>query len=905
MLSQLEKEGYSKIREDLIFVMSCFRDMLISLNETEIANLLPWVNEEIDFNPGNGIPEEKLIQALSISFQLLNMVEENGAVQFRRKVETNIGLDAIRGSWGETFKQWRNEGLGQEEIAELLSTIEVMPVLTAHPTEAKRVTVLDLHRELYLLLVRKENQVWTSNEREAINDNIKSLLERLWRTGEIYIDKPDVASERNNVMHYFTRVFPNALRHSDRRLSDAWRKMGYDTEYLKYPEQFPLVQFGSWIGGDRDGHPYVSGEVTFETLLLHRKAALNLIRELLVELAKKLSFSAFRNYVPEKLSNIIDKYSGSLRKQGTKAVQRNFGEPWRQFLNLVIAKLDNTIAEKFIDPLTFYSKSEALTQDLLILRESLYETGAAGIACDILFHVERVVRCFGFHLAKLDIRQNSVYHEKAISQLLKVAGFEDYNYADWDEEKRLIFINNELKVLRPFVVKGTSCGPEADSVLDYYRVLKDYIDKYGYAGIGSLIVSMTRSLSDLLLVYLLMREVGILHVPLQVVPLFETIDDLVESHEILSSFLEHPVTKSRLGKMENPLQEIMLGYSDSNKDGGITASRWSIYKAERKLTETGKKHGVKLKFFHGIGGTISRGGGKMHRFLDSMPPGSMSGKIKITVQGETIAQQFANLLNATYNLEMLLAGSARQAVLSILPREISPYPFDTMDKLAAMSLENYRKLIEHPEFLSFYSNATPIDILEQSKIGSRPARRTGQRSLNDLRAIPWVFSWNQSRFNLTGWFGIGSALMQMHRHYPGDYEKLKSAVKYWPLLRYALIQIETNLINTNHIVMNSFAELEPNESTRKQIMDLLLEDFEKCRKEIEGLLGSPSSERRIALLENVKLRGDALNLLHGFQIKYLIEWRQTRGLSLEKGEVLLKKLLLIVNALSGGLKNTG
>ncbi|MBT8180323.1 MAG: phosphoenolpyruvate carboxylase, partial [Eudoraea sp.] len=462
----------------------------------------------------------------------------------------------------------------------------------------------------------------------------------------------------------------------------------------------------------------------------------------------------------------------------------------------------------------------------------------------------------------------------------------------------------ELKRKRPFLVAGISCGPEADNVLGYFREVKTYVTQYGTEGIGSIIVSMTRSLSDLLLVYLFLREVGLQDTNLPVVPLLETIDDLIAGPEILSAFLNHPVLQEQRKESPSFSQEVMLGYSDSNKDGGILTSRWNIYKTEENLTKVGDDLGVKLCFFHGRGGTISRGGGKIHRFLDSMPPGSMSGHIKMTVQGETIANQFANRLTATYNLEMFVAGTARQAMINSSKTK-NEQLYNIMNRLVDLARTTYRKLLDHPNFIDFYAKATPIDVLEQSKIGSRPARRTGQRTISDLRSIPWVFSWSQSRFNISGWFGIGTALGEFQKQYPKDFEKLKQLTNDWAFLKYSLIQIESNLLNSDTVIMNAFADQLEDPQTRQELMDLILTDYLTGLEKIEELTEASVEERRISKLENIKLRKDALRVLHEIQLEYLIKWRNLLETDPKKGNHYLLKLLLLVNALSGGLKSTG
>ncbi|MEL6654137.1 MAG: phosphoenolpyruvate carboxylase, partial [Bacteroidota bacterium] len=534
-------------------------------------------------------------------------------------------------------------------------------------------------------------------------------------------EKPRLEDERSNLMHYFVNVFPEALRLTDLRLQDAWREKGFSEDLLAWPEQFPRLQFGSWVGGDRDGHPFVSPAFTASTLLLHREAAIKMLIQALSQLAAKLSFSQYTHSFPKDLLAEIEQVASQLGDAGEHALKRNPSEPLRQYVNLILVRLENALDDQAEEG-TYYRRPVGLKADLHRLRSFLLQLGAERIARQWLFPVERMLDCFGFHLAKLDIRQNSAYHEKAITQILQTAGFEDYEYASWEESKRLKFLNQELQRNRPFIVYGQQCGPEADNLLGYFREVKQYVDRYGVDGIGSVIVSMTRSVSDLLVVFLFLREVGLLDAQLPVVPLLETIDDLIAGPEILDTYLQHPVLVAQRDSEAAFVQEIMLGYSDSNKDGGILTSRWNIYKAEESLTEVADKHAVKLRFFHGRGGTISRGGGKIHRFLESMPAGSMSGQIKMTVQGETIANQFANRLNACYNLEMFVSGTARQAMRTRSAKQDERL-YAIMDRLVPLTRSTYRDLLDHPQFIPFYRHATPIDILEQSRIGSRPSRR--------------------------------------------------------------------------------------------------------------------------------------------------------------------------------------
>jgi phosphoenolpyruvate carboxylase len=498
---------FDKIREDMDFLENCFQEVLSDLGEHELVKMLKSDKESATTEHPE--LEEKQIQVLSIYLQLMNLVEENAAVQSRRAQVNKQGPDAIRGSWGETFKRWKAQGLTEAQMLDVLQKVKVVPVLTAHPTEAKRTSILDLHREIYLKLVELENKSFTPSERNVLALGIKTLLERWWRTGEVYLEKPTVETERKNVVHYFSKVFPMALRRSDIQLKQSWQEMGFSPGIMQLPQQFPRLQFGSWVGGDRDGHPYVTAKLTQSTLMAHRKAALELLREQLERLAANMSFSEIRNPVPELLKEAIEKKRESFGTKGKLAVERNPLEPWRQFLNLVLLQLDHTMNGMPREDYPYYERSEELSADLNTIRQSLMEIHAGKIINDMLFPIERMVQCFGFHLAKLDIRQNSEFHDKAMEQILQGTYPELPSYRTWDEERRIAFITEELKSPRPFAVRGKSFGPEADKVLDCYRVVKKHTDQYGAEGIGSFIVSMTRGVSDLLLVYLFLRETGL------------------------------------------------------------------------------------------------------------------------------------------------------------------------------------------------------------------------------------------------------------------------------------------------------------------------------------------------------------------------------------------------------------
>ena len=898
----INSNSFQKINEDRNFIIGCYLEMLSRINEDEVIELIK--SNQFSEKENGKLTTDKIIQSLSIYFQLMTLIEENAATQYRRRIENQEDDNVVRGSWAEAIKLWKKQGIGEDEMIQTISQTKVMPVLTAHPTEAKRITVIEIHRALYLLLAKKENTSLSRPEQNIIKESIINLLERWWRTGEIHLEKPQIEDERANIIYYLTSILPTVVEISDEQLKASWIEMGLNRIKIINPDNFPKIGFGSWVGGDRDGHPFVTPRITQETLALHRKHALSLLKNKLIETAIKFSVSAITNPVPYRLTEAINQNSRELGLQGENAIKRNPYEPWRQYINLLIVKLDNTISNNFADSKAYYRSSKDLQEELKFFRDILVDNGMKGLAQDILFSLERMVSCFGFHLAKLDIRQNSTFHDKAISQILKINGEKDHVFEKWNEEKRVEYLNKLLENNTLITDVTVSYGDEADNVLDCYRVIRNYINQYGSDGIGSFIISMTRSLSDLLAVYFLMKETQLLNSAIKVVPLLETIEDLHHGPDILEKFLQHPATRQRASKIANQ-QEVMLGYSDSNKDGGTIASKWNLYTAEQRLSEVGKKNNFGVYFFHGTGGTISRGGGKYHRFLESMPENTVNGTIKITVQGESISQLFGNPLTATYNLNALTAGVARQTILSNHKLDKIKYPLEIMDYLSEKSFGYYRELIEAPGFINFYGKVSCIDVLEKSKIGSRPARRTGTRTLNDLRAIPWVFSWNLSRITITGWYGLGNALKTMKSERPEAFQVLKKNINDWAFLKFLFIQTETNLIISNKEIMHAYGQLDDNVDERVYFMSKILADYENCFHIIEELFEEQATDRRSGQYDNLLWRTEKLNVLHQLHIRYLKEWRAINDENSTEKEKILTKLLSIINALSSGLKNTG
>lgn len=917
-------EFLGKIERDRDFLTACFRDVLHEIGEHAIARALP--GEGIVQDLGELTLSTGLTQAYCIWFQLLSMVEENAIAQHRRALQAEGRLAEDPGSWENHFARLKALGLTGGDIAAALPGTKVEPVLTAHPTEAKRQTVLEHHRELYLLLLQRENTMYTPAEQEDIREEIKALLERLWRTGEIFLEKPDVASELRNVIHYLRNVFPQVLPFLNRRLRQAWRDAGFAPALLQDPRCRPRLSFGNWVGGDRDGHPFVTAEVTAATLHELRSGALSLVHDRLLRLARHLSLSDRLQRPPAALIGRIAELVQGLGQGGQRAIRRNTDEPWRHFVNLMIARLpaDTAGAEGIhrpSDPCCYRCAAE-LSDDLAILYDSLVKIGARRLAETEVAPVLDTVRIFGFHLAKLDIRQNSQFHDRALAQLLTAGGLEGTGFPEWPEERRVAFLDGELNSLRPFARTGASVGPEADAVLGCYRVVGEHIGAHGRDGLGALIISMTRSLSDLLAVYVLAREAGLvveeadgLVCRMPIVPLFETIEDLRRSPDILRSFLDHPLTRrslshlARIDGLDRPAQQVMVGYSDSNKDGGILASLWNIYRAQEEMTKVGRTAGVRIRFFHGRGGTVSRGAGPTHRFLNALPVGAVNGDLRLTEQGEVIAQKYANRITAAHNLELLFAGTmavtlrhARMGEQDDRLRQLVP----VMDRLAAWSRAAYQALLQTEGFLAFWTQATPIDAIESSRIGSRPVRRTAERTLANLRAIPWVFSWSQSRFFLSGWYGVGSALDRLRAEDPEAFETLRGCAFDWPLLRYMVSSAASSLAAADPEVMRLYADLVEDRTVRDRFMGLIEAEFQRTQAALEAVFSGPLAERRPRIHAMLSVRREGLRPLHRQQIEILRQWRALRGTANNRlVEDLESQLLLTLSAIAGGLGTTG
>jgi phosphoenolpyruvate carboxylase len=908
--------GFRQIDADIHWLADCLAEVLRDLGEDDLARWVPWRSPEAGSSP-DADPPARLGLAYAMAFQILNTVEEQAAAAMRHLRESTEGPAAERGLWADQLAELRRAGTDDPSLAAAIAAVEVEPVFTAHPTEAKRSSVLEQHRDLTQLL----QSAHSPSDRQARRGEVMALLERLWRTGEILLEKPSVADERRNVLNYLRDVLPGVIPELDRRLRDAWISSGLDTDDLSDPTRLPRLRFGTWVGGDRDGHPGVTAAVTAETLERLRANALVVLYRALSRLATRLPLADWVQAAPPELLALRDSCVHALGDDARPFLQMHPGEPWRQTVELLAARLPVELhpgqLARIRQSSGRYSHPSELESDLLTLHRSLTHAGAARLAHHDVTPVRRILHTFGFHLARLDVRQNSAFHERALAQLLSAAGLDASQWSEWSEAERLRLLEREIRSPRPFLHPSASAGPEADAVLETYRVLAQHLALHGHEGVGALIVSMTRRVSDLLTVYVLAREAGLLRqfpegmvCLLPIVPLLETVEDLERGPDLVRAFLEFPVTRTslafhakRAGRPDILRQQVMVGYSDSNKDAGILASHWALQRAQTRLASVGELTGVRIQFFHGRGGTISRGAGPTHRFLEALPPGSLDGSIRLTEQGETIAQKYGNPGTARYHLELLLSGVAatawRHRRAEPLPENLVPL----LDQLAAASRSEYRQLLESDGFLIFHRQATPLDALENTRIGSRPTRRTGQASLADLRAIPWVFSWTQARFYLTGWYGVGSALATLD---DASFDIIRSHLAGVPFLQYLLTNVETSLASSDPEVMREYASLVTDPDIRQRIGSRIESEWNRTRENLARLRGADYLSRRPRLTRTLALRAQPLRVLHRQQIALLARWRDAlRSGDDSQAATLFPELLLTVNAIASGLRTTG
>jgi phosphoenolpyruvate carboxylase len=895
-------EGY--LTRTAALLHECLRDV-VRTHHPEIERVL--AGELLD---PQAPPElvARAIQAQGMWFQLLSIAEQNAAMRQRRQREVERGYDQLRGTFAQVVTAAARGGVAANEMRAVVAMLRVRPVITAHPTEAKRVTVLEKHRRIYRRLVDLEAPRWTPRERGALVDNLRTEIELLWLTGELRLAKPTVVQELAWGLYFVNENLFEVVPELVDKLEHALRQ-AYPGDHFDVP---PFFQFGSWIGGDRDGNPFVTNDVTRRTLIDNRIASLRRYRQRVADLLRALSAT-------ERAAPIAPEFREALglaleaSGDAERIRQRNPGEVYRQFVTCMMHKLDAalTSAERreATPQTTAYRTAEELIGDLRTLEAGLTAARGARAAELLVRPVRREVEAFRFSTFRLDVRDNSPRVNAAVAALWRARNPGEPP-APASPEWRT-WLQSELA--RPLRADRAAPPPEAAEAVDLFQLIHEARDCLDREAVGSFILSMTHDVADILGVYLLAKEAGLFadaagveSCTLPIVPLFESIDDLRRAPEIVRDLLQVPLVR-RSVRAQGSVLEVMIGYSDSNKDGGFLSSNWELAKTQLRLTRLGRECGVPIAFFHGRGGSVSRGGAPTGRAIAAQPAGSIQGRLRLTEQGEVVSFKYANRGTAAYQTELLAASVLEHSLKSEREQALVPTTeFDeAMEALSGAAHAAYRRLVEHPRLVDYFQAASPVEEIALLNIGSRPARRTGARTLADLRAIPWVFAWAQNRHSIPGWYGLGSGLATFLdvRGTRGE-ALLKRMFKDFRLFRLVMDEVEKTLAYVDLDLAREYAELVPDPWLRQEIFSLVTDEYHRTVEVVRRLTGCTElAERFPQFRQRLASRLPTLNQVNRQQVELLRRYRATGG---EKPpEDQLAALLSSINCIAAGFGTTG
>ncbi|GLI94628.1 phosphoenolpyruvate carboxylase [Methylocystis echinoides] len=851
----------------------------------------------------------RALQAQGILFQLVSIAEQAYAMRRRRRIEREKGHDKLLGTFDYVLSSAAAAGVSAADVHAQLQTLRIRPVITAHPTEAKRVSILEKYRRIYLLMRELESTRWTDREREALVKSIYDQVELLWLTGELHLEKPTVEHEVAWGQHFFQETIfdlaPELLSAFERAL-----KRHYPNEKF---EVTPFFQFGSWIGGDRDGNPFVTNEVTRRTMRQNATASLNYYRTRVVDLVRSLSISERAATIPPAFLEELDRRLGQL-PDGAAIAQRNDKEPYRQFVTTILRKIDNTLAATNDEPVSGprYTSADKLIGDLLLLESVLAEAKSEALAIDLVRPLRRAVEIFRFSTVRLDIRQNTTRTTSALHELWRIRTGGETPPALLSPEWRS-WLMKELDTPRGAPIPRDTLTPDTRDVIEMFEVVADMRASLDREAFGSFILSMTSSADDVLGIYLLAKEAGLFadaagvdHITLPIVPLFETIGDLQAAPDIMRDLLQVPVVR-RSTQAQGDLQEVMIGYSDSNKDGGFLSSNWELFKAQARLTEVGREMDVAIAFFHGRGGSVSRGGAPTGHAIAAQPAGSIRGRFRSTEQGEVVSFKYANRGTAAYQMELLASSVFAHALRSeredaLVPRK----DFDeALEEISAASFAAYEKFISDPDLVTYFQAASPLEEISLLNIGSRPARRFGAKSLADLRAIPWVFAWAQNRHSITGWYGVGSGL-KAFVDARGDrgLELLRWMFEDSRLFRLILDEVEKTLALVDMGIAKQYAGLVADEAVREKIFKMIEDECALTREMVLRVTGDRElTERFKEYAARLSHRLPVINDVNREQVELLRRFRTAQS-EAEKEDAKVP-LLISISCIAAGLGATG
>jgi phosphoenolpyruvate carboxylase len=840
---------------------------------------------------------EALVRAFTNYFQLINLAEDSERIRRIRSREARESSPR-RGSLREAIALLAARGVDGPHIARLLAESQIRLVLTAHPTEARRRTIIAKLARVFGVLRDLDERIALPDESASARRILTHTIEELWYSEEVRATKLTVLDEVRTSLVYllstFVEVIPRIYRDLEEALAEAYPDIAVD-----FP---PLLMLGTWIGGDRDGNPNVTPEVTLQALDLMRSAAIGVLEGKLLELAGRLSLAESISGPAPALDPLIQELSGAFPDTAAQVSQVNAGEPYRQALTLMREKLRSSLASQA----NGYRTSAELIRDLRLVDRALRAQGADLIADGDLRDVLRLAQVFGFHLAVMDIREHANRHTTTLDEIFKQTGVSDC-YLDLGESERIALLVREIESTRPLIPRNMEpFSTETQSVVGTFRMIADALAGPHRDAIEAYVISGAESPSDILAVLLLMKESGLAQpggsgAMLSLVPLFEQARGLRDAPATMETLLNLPVYRNALRSRGN-VQEVMIGYSDSNKEIGFLGSAWALYRAQRDLTRVFHGADVGHLYFHGRGGAIGRGGGPTNVAILAQPPGSVAGRIKLTEQGEVIAARYATTPIAHRELE-LVVGAVLASTVGVLA---APGPDKLADYEAAMALMSeaaisaYRELVYgDPDFVRFFEETTPISEIAQLQIGSRPARRQQSRRIEDLRAIPWVFSWTQSRFLLPGWYGVGAGLEQGRQIF--GLELMQEMERSWPFFSATIANAEMALAKSDLSIAERYVILVSNVEIRDRIWERIRAEHQRGTQEILLLTGQGRLlERDPVLRTSIDRRNPYVDPISFVQVELLRRLRSSGS-----DEDILRAILRTVNGIAGGLKNTG
>ncbi len=843
-------------------------------------------------------------KAFAAYFQLVNLAEEQERLRVLRSRLKRAEQEnqPVEETLAEAVLGLARDGMGADQTQALLDRLCLMPVFTAHPTEAKRRTILFKLDRLTALLARLESAELVPDDRREALEGLREEIVSLWQTEETRAHRISVLDEVRNGLYYFESSLFDLVPRLHRKLQHALAG-AYPGRDFRIPA---VLRFGSWIGGDRDGNPYVTLEVSEDTLREHQLIALRLYQRALERIGNHLSASS-RLGVSGALREGLETDAQTFPEEAQRARQRYPDQPYRQKLALVRRKLGATQeaatrawrADHRPRPGEYRSAREFVA-DLRVVQDSLRAHRGARLADGRLADVIVQAECFGFHLATLDFRQHAARHSSALAEVM--ARYGAHGYEAWPEERRLEMLTAELAGARPLTPAHLDFSPATNETLELFRLARRALERLGPEALDSYVISMTRNASDVLAVLLLARDAGVADA-LDVVPLFETISDLRSAPEILARLLDNPAYRAHVER-RGGAQQVMIGYSDSNKDGGYLAANWELHIAQRRLPAVCEERGVRLTLFHGRGGTVGRGGGRTNRAILAQPPESVRGKLKLTEQGETVTARYAVPALAERHLEQLLhaviVASAKRPRAS--PSRGGPWEL-ALAELSTRSWEVYRALVGDPLTLRYFREATPIDAIGQLNIGSRPARRSGGEGIEDLRAIPWVFAWTQSRVTLPGWYGVGTAISGWAAEDTSRWELLQEMYRVWLFFRTVVDNAQMSMRKADMRIAEWYASLAAPE-VRDAVFPRLRGEFERTESALLRLTGQRDLlDHEPWLQRSIKIRNPYIDPMNAVQVALLRRLREAADPA--EAEGLRLAVLVSVNGLAAGLRNTG